>query len=197
MYRKEERQHLLDGVVRFLFDNQEFEGLLQIGSGANGYLDIYSDIDIMVGCFSPNDIPSASKKLFDFFSNLNACHIQKRNWSSTALGLSVYFENGLSIDLSYMPTKEIPIRSPQYKVLFSKSKEFDNRIDDCRKLLDKQFGRYGIDNSIHYQFINELRYVEIALRREEFVFADMALSRARQFLLAVETVYEKKKLRAL
>lgn len=51
-----------------------------------------------------------------------------------------------------------------------------------------------MDNSIHYRFINELRYVEIALLRGEFVFADISLNNARQLLLAAETVAEGKKL---
>lgn len=54
--------------------------------------------------------------------------------------------------------------------------------------------RYGLDDSIHYRFINELRYVEIALLREQFIFADIALGNARQLLLSVETVAEGKKL---
>ncbi len=194
MYHEEERQFILDKVVKFISGNNEFEGLLQIGSGANGFSDIYSDIDIMAGCFSANAVYSASDKLFDFFSSLNTCHIQKRSWTNTALGMSAYFDNGLSIDLSYMPTNELPIRTPEYKVLFSKSQQFNNRIETCARLLKEQSGGHGVDNSIHYHFMNELRYAEIALHRRELVFADIALSRARQLLLTIETAHEKKKL---
>ena len=53
---------------------------------------------------------------------------------------------------------------------------------------------YGLDDSIHYRFINELSYVEIALLREQFVFADIALGNARPLLLSAENAAEGKKL---
>lgn len=54
-----------------------------------------------------------------------------------------------------------------------------------------------MDDSIHYRFVNELRYVEIALLRGQFIFADIALGNARQLLMAAETVIEGKKLHQL
>ncbi len=51
MYKAANRERLLNRLINFMRDSSAFEGLLQIGSCAVGFADIYSDIDLMAGCF--------------------------------------------------------------------------------------------------------------------------------------------------
>ena len=194
MYKATDREWLLNRIIDFMRDSSAFEGLLQIGSGAAQFADIYSDIDLMAGCYDADCVKDANQQLQQFFAELGACHIEKRAWTSTALGLSVYFEDGLSADISFMPTPELPIRSPQHKIVFAKRSNFTDAVNACVQRFAERSQWYGLDDSIHYRFINELRYVEIALLRKQFIFADIALGNARQLLLSVETVAEGKKL---
>jgi hypothetical protein len=194
MYKATDRERLLNRIISFMQDSPAFEGLLQIGSDAVGFADIYSDIDLMAGCYDAGCVKAANQQLQQFFTELGACHLEKRAWTSTALGLSIYFEDGLSADISFMPTPELPIRSPQHKVLFAKTDNFTEAVNAGTQRFAEHSGRYGLNDSMHYRFINELRYVEIALLREQFIFADIALGNARQLLLSVETVAEGKKL---
>lgn len=194
MYKATDREQLLNRIISFMWDNAAFEGLLQIGSGAVGFADIYSDIDLMAGCYDADCVKNANQQLQQFFTEMGTCHIEKRAWSSTALGLSVYFEDGLSADISFMPTPELPIRSPQHKVVFAKTDNFTDAVNAGAQRFADRSQRYGLDDSVHYRFINELRYVEIALLREQFIFADIALGNARQLLLSMETVAGGKKL---
>lgn len=194
MYKIPDRERLLNRIIDFMRNSSAFEGLLQIGSGVVGFADIYSDIDLMAGCYDADCVKAADEQLQHFFTELGACHIEKRVWTSTALGLSVYFEDGLSADISFMPTPELPIRSPQHKVVFVKTENFTDVVNAGAQRFAECSQWYGLDDSIHYRFINELRYVEIALLREQFIFADIALGNARQLLLSVETVAEGKKL---
>ena len=194
MYKATDRERLLNIIIGFMRNSSAFEGLLQIGSGAVGFSDIYSDIDLMAGCYDADCVKAANQQLHQFFAELGASHIEKRAWTSTALGLSVYFEDGLSADISFMPTPELPIRSPQHKVVFAKTDNFTDTVNAGAQRFAESSLRYGMDDSIHYRFINELRYVEIALLREQFIFADMALDNARLLLLSVEAVAEGKKL---
>lgn len=194
MYKSIDRERLLNQIVEFIRNSPAFEGLLQIGSGSVGFADIYSDIDLMAGCYDADCVKDADQQLQQFFTELGACHIEKRAWTSTALGLSVYFVDGLSADISFMPTSELPIRSPQHKIVLAKRSNFTDAVNTSVQRFAERSQWYGLDDSIHYRFINELRYVEIALLREQFVFADIALGNARQLLLSVETAAEGKKL---
>ncbi len=193
MYTAMERTALFRQITARLEASASFEGLLQIGSGAAGYEDIYSDIDLMAGCFDEAAVLTAREQLTPFFYSLGAFHVEERSWSRTALGLSAYFENGLSVDLSFLPTPELPLRSGNYHVVFSKTEGFMEILRQQDRRLPSQKGK-NVDDSIHYRFLRELRYAEIALLRQEFIFADAALSRARQLLLTLEAALEQKKL---
>ena len=193
MYSEENRKALLDRIVKYMASEPEFEGLLQIGSGATGYTDIYSDIDLMAGCFSEVDVSSANRKLITWFENSGAVYVDKRSWSATVLGLSVYYENGLSVDLSFMPTPELVLRSPAYRILFTKTERFEDKISACDMALSVNAKKRAIDDSIHHRFVYALRRCRIACLRGEYVYADMVLTEARQMLLKLECVRERKK----
>ncbi len=193
MYGEAERTALLDKIIEFMNLSNEFEGLLQIGSGAVGFSDIYSDIDLMAGCFDEEAVKSADEKLTGFLSILGAFHIEKRKWTGTALGISAYFENGLSADISFMPTYEIPIRSPLNKIIFAKIENFTERVNSENGKAE-QTSAIKIENFVEFRFINELRYAKIAILRGQFIFVEISLNDARQLLLSLQTAKEGKKL---
>lgn len=194
MYNFSDREQFLNSIISFFQNCPFFEGLIQIGSGAIGFSDIYSDIDLMAGCYDFECVKNADKTLADFFKSTGAIHIENRRWTNTAFGISCYFENGLSTDISFMPTEEIPVRSSLCKIIFSKTENFTAKINGRIEKFEQQHNSYKIDDSIHFKFIGELRYAEIALLRKNYIFAEIALGNARRFLLSVETVAEGKKL---
>ncbi|MBR3609977.1 MAG: hypothetical protein IKL57_00745 [Oscillospiraceae bacterium] len=194
MYVFSEREEFFNNIISFFENCSDFEGLIQIGSGAIGFSDIYSDIDLMAGCYDSECVKDAATQLENFFRTMSSCHIEKRAWSDSVLGISVYLKNGLSTDISFMPTAEIPIRSPLHKIIFAKTENFTALINDRIKKFNQQPKTCGADNSMHYRFINELRYAEIALLRKNYIFADIALGNARQLLLYAEATVEGKKL---
>ena len=186
LYSENEREELFLEIASFLDVCEEFEGLLQIGSGAKGYKDIYSDIDLMAGCFDEGGLLSAKEKLVDFFKKLGAIYIDERAWSKTALGLSVYFENGLSVDISFMPTAELAIRSGKWKTVFAKTEKFIETAEkSAAKLKERKLG-----DSIHHPFIYALRRCEAAVLRGEFIYAEKALSEGRELLLFAQAAKE-------
>ena len=51
MYNFSDREQFLNSIISFFQSCPFFEGLIQIGSGVIGFSDIYSDIDLMAGCY--------------------------------------------------------------------------------------------------------------------------------------------------
>ena len=188
MYTKEERLALLDKILTCVKGNREFVCLVQIGSGAEGFADIYSDIDLMAGCLDASTVKAAGDKLFAFFDELGAIYVDHRQWSPTVLGLSAYFENGLSVDLSFMPASEIPIMSKQWRLLWSS-------VDGLEAELVQKTEALATDDGLsHHRFFFALRKAEIAILRENYIYAEMTLSDARQMLLRMEAMAEGKKI---
>lgn len=176
MYTAKERDELLAAVKDYLWSEEDFEGLVQMGSGAAGFRDIYSDIDLMAGCQDP---AAAGEKLYALFDGLGAVYIHRRRWSDTVLGHSAYWENGLSVDISFMPTAQIPVLSDRIAILFSKTDAFTNRIESGLK----HYQPPVMDPAAHHAFFFALRRCEIAVLRGEYIYADMTLHEARQILL--------------
>lgn len=194
MYTEQERETLFRKITEYLQAEPEFVGCLQIGSGVAGYRDIYSDIDLMAGCMDCEGVKDANEKLLGFFSEMGAIYVDRRRWSDRVLGLSAYFKNGMSMDISFMPVEDIGIRSEEWKLLFSKSSRFADQVRKSAGELGREPECFGIDDRIHHKFMYALRKSAIAVFRGEYIYADMALSEARQYLLLVEAVREGKKM---
>ena len=192
MYVSEERLELREKILSFVRDNQEFVCLLQIGSGAEGFTDIYSDIDLMAGCIDAPAVERANRKLCEFFENSGTVYIDHRKWAESILGLSAYWENGLSVDLSFMPTSEMPILSKTWQLLWSRDDELESVLKEkSNKLIPNSV---VVDDSYHHAFFYLLRKAEIALCRGNYIYAEMVLNEARQKLLLAEAMIEGKKL---
>ena len=85
MYVSEERLELREKILSFVRDNQEFTCLLQIGSGAEGFADIYSDIDLMAGCVDAPAVERANRKLCELFENSGTVYVDHRKWAESIL----------------------------------------------------------------------------------------------------------------
>lgn len=192
MYTKNDRKQLLEYILAFVKDNKEFECLVQIGSGTNGFTDIYSDIDLMIGCINVESLQLASRKLCEFFQTKGAVYINHRKWTSSVLGISAYFENGLSVDLSFMPTCDIPIRSKQWSLLWS----LDDKLEAIlvKKTNDLAKNDSLVNEQYHHKFFFLIRKAEKEILRENYIYSDIAINEARQMLLLVEAMVEGKKI---
>ena len=188
MYREEDRLALLGRSLTFVKGNREFVCLVQMGSGAEGFADIYSDIDLMAGCLDASTVKAAGEKLWAFFGELGTIYVNRRQWSPTVRGLSAYFENGLSVDLSFMPSAEIPIMSKQWRLLWSS----DDGLE--AELMKKTEALVTGEELDHHRFFFTLRKAEIAILRKNDIYAEMMLSDARRMLLRMEAMAEGKKI---
>lgn len=191
MYTEENRTQILNQIVAFMRSSTVFEGLIQIGSGVIGYTDVYSDIDLIAGCINSHSMDTAKNALHSFFKNHGAVYMDNRMWSKTVLGISAYFDNGLSVDISFMPTHEIPIRSKKWRLLYASNKEFEKMLSK-RALELTEANSSIVNDAFHHKFFYALRRAEIAILRGNYIYADIALSEARQLLLLVEAIAEGK-----
>ena len=188
MYTKQERQKLLEKIEEFMVEDPGIEGLVRIGSCAQDFKDLYSDIDLMAGCYAGTVLEIVKQRLTGFFTESGAFYIDSREWGSVALGLSAYWENGLSVDLSFMHTEQMVIRSARHKLSFRKTVHFSKVY--TQKCLDfDSTPSQPVENNDH-AFVYCLRKAEIAICRGEWIYADMMLGEARQLILRIQAAKE-------
>lgn len=194
MYTENNRHELLVKILEFVKGNSEFVCLLMMGSGVNGFTDIYSDIDLMIGCKDEVSVELANIKLVDFFNKCGAIYLDYRKWTTSVLGISAYFENGISVDISFMAFNNIPIRSKSWSFLWV----IDEMNGEIKNLLSSKTKELSTNDNLinqeyHHKFFYKLRVAEIAILRKNYIYADIAINEARQMLLLVETIIENKK----
>jgi len=192
MYSNVERNHLLGQISTFTKNSPEFSCLLQIGSGAEGFTDIYSDIDLMAGCVDDHAVEQAEIKLKQFFLKHRAIYLDHRKWAAEILGISAYFENGLSVDISFMPTPQIPLATKHWRLLWASCPEIESILAEKNAHIPEK--QSFVDKKFHHAFFYSLRKAEIAILRNNYIYAEISISEARQKLLLAEAMLEGKKL---
>lgn len=194
MYTANDRETALAEIVAFINDCDVFESMMQIGSGALGYRDIYSDIDLFAGCYDAPSVTTARDALLAYFKGKHAVYISHRRWSDMCLGFSAFFENKLSIDISFSPTEEMLVCSPEWKIVSDKTGKLTEHITKDSEEFLRSYSSYGIDQSVNHEFIYALRKCEIAIKRDNLIYAEMALSEARKLVMDIQVLNEHKKL---
>lgn len=83
---------------------------MQIGSGVNGYTDDFSDIDMMVAVNQP--VTENKEKIKELLLDLGAIYVHEGMFREDIYLLIPFFENGLEMDISIMPTELLSVQSP-------------------------------------------------------------------------------------
>lgn len=190
MYTETERQDYYDRVLAFLRGSSLFEGAVQIGSGTYGYTDMYSDIDLMAACTPDTDIQKANEALTEFFINTGASYIWERTWTASVSGVTAYFKNGLNIDISFGPTKELELCSPLWKIVLDKTGQLARHCNEDYIIFLEQFSDYGISEMTVFGCLNALRRFGVALKRGDFIYAANMLNEARDYTVKIVVANE-------
>ena len=99
MYTEKERAKLLIQAATVVSTYPEVEGIVQVGSGVEGFLDEYSDIDLIFSTFTSQQVPVLRARMDKLFSD--ALYIRQVGLEQ-GLFLYVFLKNGLEFDLVLM-----------------------------------------------------------------------------------------------
>lgn len=194
MYNETDRENLYNDIINKINNCDLLEGAYKIGSVSNGYRDIYSDIDLMIAYKENEDVLFVQNSIIKFFDNYEIGYINKRQWTDTIWGISVYLKNGLSLDISFGPLKELKISSNQIDIAIDKygkvKEEFDKKMNEFKLNPNK----YKIDNQINVMFMYLLRMFLIAIKRKNYFYAYIMLNDARKIIMDIQALNEDKKL---
>ena len=125
MYTEKERAKLLIQAATVVSTYPEVEGIVQVGSGVEGFLDEYSDIDLIFSTFTSQQVPVLRARMDKLFSD--ALYIRQVDLEQ-GLFLYVFLKNGLEFDLVLMPTSALQVRSAHWKILTDKTGQVLSRM---------------------------------------------------------------------
>ena len=123
MYSEKEREEIFNYIVNEFKNREEVISVIQVGSGAIGYRDKYSDLDIAVVVDNNTKdevFDKTYKCISDKYSIFDFDDLRERR-------LQVFLlDNYLEIDIGYYTLDSIYARRENFKVIFDKS----NKVND-------------------------------------------------------------------
>ena len=166
-YSPAEREATLNRLLTALRNDQCITGLLVVGSGAEGFEDIYSDIDLCAVTTSADDVRPAFqewgvkiREILPVFHSVESVR-----------GANIYLwilllENFLEIDLCFLCLDDLEARRNRWKTVFDRSGRIEGIMQSSWKNRPKpnleETYRYRLGSIWHY-----ISYAAVAVQRDQ------------------------------
>lgn len=191
MYTKKEREDFFNRILSSVEKSNNIIGTYLIGSSSIGFNDIYSDCDFMMAYKEEANVENIRNEILSFWNEDDVGYIMERKWSLTIWGISVYFKNGLSADISFGPLKDLKIASTQISVGIDTDGLLEEHLKDGIKRLEEKMAKFYDDG---WEFMYLIRKIKIAIERNNLLFAYQVLNDARLMVMNAEGRKEKQKM---
>jgi predicted nucleotidyltransferase len=136
LYDSEYRNHILETVTRALIDDKRIAGALLVGSGAKGFHDRYSDVDLTVLVGDETQLEEIYvdwwERLHDLLPTIDAF----KEPSSHLYGLLL--NRYMEIDIGFQGESALFERKPNWKILFDRRGVIPSLMKPREKAVDDQ-----------------------------------------------------------
>lgn len=194
MYTAQQRDDIFQQTIHALAKSDLVEGIIQLGSGVNGYKDAYSDIDLMVATTHIDDAEAAKQFAYDTFEQLHPLYIKEKQFSRDIFLLIVVLENHLELNVSVVPRDFLTVRSPLWKVIIDKSGIISEKMHVEQKKFESQAVQYELHFDVLFEFFYSCVSFEKEIARQNSIYALKLLEQMREYTLIVQALNENKKL---
>lgn len=190
MYSALDRENIRKTVIDSLV-NENVDGIIQIGSGVQGYNDKYSDLDMMIAY--NGDLIDMKNKLKNIYTELGAFYIKDLQLRDNIYLITPFFENGLEINSSLLPIGLLSVKSPLWKIEYDKNGEIYNKMHQENKNYNHNIRENVLEEDDIFDFMYAKRKLHIALNRKDVIHANQMLKMMRDYILNYQVILENKK----
>ncbi|WP_314347383.1 hypothetical protein [Mammaliicoccus vitulinus] len=190
MYSALDRENIRNIIIDSLV-NENVDGIIQIGSGVQGYNDKYSDLDMMIAY--NGDLIDMKNKLKNIYTELGAFYIKDLQLRDNIYLITPFFENGLEINSSLLPIDLLSVKSPLWKIEYDKHGEIYNKMNQENKNYIHNMTEKVLEEEDIFDFMYAKRKLHIALNRKDVIHANQMLEMMRDYLINYQVILENKK----
>ncbi|WP_421378302.1 aminoglycoside 6-adenylyltransferase [Bacillus salacetis] len=194
MYSPEERNAYFEKTIDALKTLDSVEGVVQIGSGVEGYKDEYSDIDLMVATGRVEDAEYTKERVHQVLSEFHPAYIKEKKFTKDIFLLIVILDNQLEFNISIVPREMLSVRSPLWKVIVDKTGLVSEKMNKENEAFLNRTLKYNVGFDLPFEFVYCARSLEKELNRNNLIYALRMLEEMREFTLIVQALNEDKKL---
>ncbi|KRG14869.1 hypothetical protein ACA30_09355 [Virgibacillus soli] len=172
MYNNEERELLKQKIEHFSKQLDEVQGLLLVGSGATGYRDQYSDLDLLVVVNNSQKVLTVQNKLQTYLHTQYRILEEKVYQHEPDIFVTCFlFNNYLGLDLGIWSLNKLRATKPNWLVLFDRDpNKLEKKLVQSLKIHTHQNLEEMIEDSLTFiwQFF---RSSAIAIKRQQYIQA--------------------------
>jgi predicted nucleotidyltransferase len=171
MYTTIERENLLHQLIDYCKTIKKVQGFLLVGSGATGFRDECSDLDVLIVVENSEDTELVQKVLHDFIHNYNKVLMSKLYRHEEDIFVICYlFDNYLELDLGIWSFKKIRATKPYWKLIYDVKNNIQEKLEETLKLHEVPCFEDVIKDSISFtwQFVHS---ASIAIKRNNLLKA--------------------------
>lgn len=166
-YSPAERESTLNRLLTALRSDQRIAGLLVVGSGAEGFADVYSDIDLCAVTTSADDVrPAFQEWGVKIGEMLPVFHSVESVRGANIYLWILLLENFLEIDLCFFCLDDLHARRNRWKTVFDRSGRIEDIMQSSWKDRPKpnleEIYRYRLGSIWHY-----ISYAAVAVQRNQ------------------------------
>ena len=166
-YSPTTREATLNRLLTALQSDQRIAGLLVVGSGAEGFEDVYSDIDLCAVTTSADDVrPAFQEWGVKIREMLPVFHSVESVRGSNIYLWILLLENFLEIDLCFLCLDDLYARRNRWKTIFDRSGRIEDIMQSSWKSRPKpnleEIYRYRLGSILHY-----ISYAAVAIQRDQ------------------------------
>jgi len=167
IFSPEKRQRYLDRILTALQADNRIAGVLIVGSGAVGFDDIYSDIDLCVVVAKETDLPTVFREWKDKIETLlPVIHFFEVNYGPNNYLYGFLLDGFVELDMGFVCLTNLSARRERWKVAFDRSGKIENIMRSSWKKKSQPDIR-----SIYQSRINSIWHyiihVVVALKRNQ------------------------------
>lgn len=192
MYTTIEREVQLQRVLQKLQTLPAVEGVVQIGSGASGYQDEYSDIDLMIAARKGNEPNDIKQALFEYFMDLSPILMKEKQFASDIYLLIVLLNNRLEFNISFAPLEKLPVRSPLWKVVYDRDSQLQQKMMKEHTRFLEQPVQYDVGD-VPFEFVYASFALDKELKRDNLIYALALLETMRELTRLSQALKEERK----
>lgn len=194
MYNPKQRNRYLNHAIKKIQSFQHVEGIVQIGSGVNGFSDEFSDVDLMVATYRVKDAVIVKDYVQEIFSNLHPLYMKEKQFSKDIYLLIVILQNKLEFNISIVPREFLSVKSPLWKVIVDKTGSVSKKMEIENERFNTKTQKYDVGFDLPFEFAYCVMSFEKALMRQNLIYALKMLETMRSYILIVQALNEDKKL---
>lgn len=171
MYSNHERDVLIKKLEGYVKQMNEVQGLLLVGSGATGFKDAYSDVDLLVVVEHKKDVSLMNEKLLDFIRiEFTVLKEKVYQHEEDIFVTCFFFDDYLELDLGVWSFEKLRATKSNWIVLFDRKMDvIDKKLAES---LQSDFPTVNevIDDSTSFiwQFF---RSAAVAIKRKRYIKA--------------------------